>query len=102
MQSLAPSTQAPSSTAVVVQADGTIVGAGEKSIVRVLANGLPDANFSVDGVARFESELVQFYDVALGANGTIIAVGKAHDGSNFAIARVSSDGTLDQNLELAD
>lgn len=83
---------------VVVQADGTIVGAGEKSIVRVLANGMPDANFSVDGVARFEGELVQFYDVALGANGTIIAVGKANDGSDFAIARVGSDGTPDQNF----
>jgi uncharacterized delta-60 repeat protein len=84
--------------AVVVQADGKIVGAGEKSVVRVLGNGTADATFSVDGVARFEADLYQFYDVALGANGTIIAAGWAYNGSDFAVARVGSDGALDQNF----
>ena len=84
--------------AVVVQADGKIVGAGEKSVVRVLENGMADATFSVDGVARFEGDLYQFYDVALGANGTIIAAGHANNGGDFAIGRVAADGTLDQNF----
>ncbi len=84
--------------AVVVQADGSIVGAGERSVVRVLANGMADASFSVDGVARFEADLYQFRDVALGANGTIIAAGWANNGVDFAIARVSSDGAPDQNF----
>ncbi|MDX1929615.1 MAG: hypothetical protein SFV81_24015 [Pirellulaceae bacterium] len=84
--------------AVVVQADGSIVGAGEKSVVRVLANGMADASFSVDGVARFEGELYQFYDIALGPNGTIIAAGYVNSGLNFAVVRVGADGAPDQNF----
>ncbi len=84
--------------AVVVQADGSIVGAGEKSVVRVLANGMADGSFSVDGVTRFEDDLYQFYDVALGSNGTIIAAGYANSGVDFAVVRIGADGAPDQNF----
>ena len=86
--------------AVVVQSDGSIVGAGEGVVVRVLSNGSPDATFSVDGVAEWTGSpgYHEFRDLTLGPNGTIVAAGYANTGKDFAVVRVKSDGAFDQDF----
>ena len=102
---------------VEVQPDGKIVVAGSVFfpdtdatagfVARFEPDGDPDVTFSADGIQEldFGSEYVQILDVDLLADGRILAAGSASGdsapviGSDFAIARIGSNGTLDASFD---
>jgi uncharacterized delta-60 repeat protein len=91
--------------AVTLQADGKIVAAGNSSVVGVFSvsfalarynpNGSLDSTFGSGGtvLTSFGGPLSAAADVVVQPDGKIVAVGVA--GSDFGIARYSSNGTLD-------
>lgn len=98
--------------AVAVQSDGKIVVAGESggfpnrffTLVRYNNDGSLDTSFDSDGkvttaVGTGGSSIV--YDVAIQADGKIVAAGSSFNGSNtdFAIARYNTDGSLDTSFD---
>jgi uncharacterized delta-60 repeat protein len=96
-------------TGVVVQTDGKIVVAGHAAgrdpkfaLARYDADGTLDTTFSSDGtlVTNFTSGRDFAWDVALQADGKIVAAGPAAAGSrgSFAIARYNADGTPDNTF----
>jgi uncharacterized delta-60 repeat protein len=106
-------TQFPSSysgaRAVAVQADGRIVAAGfahtndsilaDFAVVRYAAGGSPDPTFGVGGTVRtdFGGRFDDALAVAVQPDGKIVVAGASSDatGSDMAVARYASDGTLD-------
>jgi uncharacterized delta-60 repeat protein len=101
--------------AVAVQRNGRIVVAGETdcpfavcfALVRFLPNGSLDRSFGANGVvrtmfARYGAS--RAYDVAVQADGKIVAVGmrfRGNDAQNdelFAVARYLPDGRLDRSF----
>ena len=90
---------------LVIQADGKIVAAGPASgsggrfgLVRYAEDGSLDSTFSSDGkvFTNFTTGGDYAYDLALQADGKLIAIGRAGGaGGKFALARYESDGTLD-------
>jgi len=96
--------------AVVVLPDGDLVVAGRTAgrnhkfaLVRYDADGTPDTAFSGDGrlVTDFTTGDDHAWDVAVQADGKIVAGGIAASGSDgqFAIARYNADGTLDPTFD---
>jgi len=93
---------------LVVQADGKIIVGGNSNttfaIARYNTDGSLDATFSDDGkllIAMGFSDLAK--SVALQADGKIIFVGHTYidanyDSAYFAIARINSNGTLDNTF----
>jgi uncharacterized delta-60 repeat protein len=100
--------------AVVVQADGKIVAAGQANVdggfdfalARYNNDGTLDAAFGAGGkvLTAFVDEpsgqdfsVAQAFAVALQADGKIVTAGQAfiENGFDFAVARYNSDGTLD-------
>jgi uncharacterized delta-60 repeat protein len=97
---------------VAVQPDGKIVAAGYANIdgsedfelVRYNTDGTLDASFGTAGKVSTDFGLLEqgfswalAYSVALQPDGKIVLAGEAFigDGSDFALARYNSDGTLD-------
>jgi uncharacterized delta-60 repeat protein len=95
---------------VAIQADGKIVVAGDSgngsnpsisdfAVARYNQDGSLDTSFSGDG--KLTTDFGSGYDsargVAIQADGKIVVVGSASNGSNhdFALARYNTDGTLD-------
>jgi len=108
--------------AVVLQADGMIVVAGTSVakdgssnmlVARYDAAGVPDAAFGVSGDDGTPEGFVNislgdgddlWRDVALQADGKIVVVGdsvSADGSSNFILARLNADGTLDGDFGVA-
>jgi uncharacterized delta-60 repeat protein len=91
----------------VLQPDGKIVVAGSMtryngfSVARYNADGSPDLAFGQSGVVLVNFANDNYPDafaVALQSDGKIVVVGRAFNsitGSDFALARFNSDGTLD-------
>lgn len=80
-----------SAKSMVVQPDGKSVIAGDKGLVRLNTDGSPDNTFGSSGNV---SEAFQLVDVALQADGKIVAVGNTND-KDIALVRFNSNGTRD-------
>jgi uncharacterized delta-60 repeat protein len=89
---------------VVIQPDGKIVaaglaggGGGQFLLVRYNPNGSLDSTFSGDGklATNFSSGYDTANELALQANGKIVAAGFSHDADRFALARYNTNGSLD-------
>ncbi len=99
-----------SATAVALQGDGKIVvvgidfASGDFALARYNPNGSLDPSFSGDG--KQTTDFVfgggdQAFDVAIQANGRIVAVGFARGGptgEDFALARYNTNGSLDASF----
>jgi uncharacterized delta-60 repeat protein len=79
----------------VLQADAKIVVAGysqsdeDVAVVRLNANGSPDATFGTAGRANVDFGVATFGNaVALQKNGRIVVAGQTTAGDNFAVARL--------------
>jgi uncharacterized delta-60 repeat protein len=79
----------------VLQADAKIVVAGysqsdeDVAVVRLNANGSPDATFGTAGRANVDFGVATFGNaVALQKNGRIVVAGPTTAGDNFAVARL--------------
>ena len=98
---------------VAIQADGRIVVVGQAgsyyqqrdtkfALARYNSDGTLDATFGSDGkvMTRFTSGYESATGVAIQADGKIVAAGTAGQNfdNRFALARYSSDGTLDASL----
>jgi uncharacterized delta-60 repeat protein len=97
-------------SSVVIQSDGKIVVAGRAwneeeeigtkfALARYNEDGTLDTTFSDDGtvvvgVSTYDFQADFAADVAIDADGKIVAAGRA-DRSGFAVARFNADGTLD-------
>jgi uncharacterized delta-60 repeat protein len=101
--------------AVAIQSDGSIVAVGTVSyalpyvqIVRYLPTGAPDTDFANQGsyyLSDFGDNTAYFSAsaVAIQKDGKIVVAGSAHRGivierDNFAVARLNTDGTLDDSF----
>jgi uncharacterized delta-60 repeat protein len=99
--------------AIAIQADGRIVAAGEAGflgewtgdfgLARYETDGTLDATFDGDGkvITRFTRDDDSASDVAIQANGKIVAAGSAgYNGATvrFALARYRWDGSLDTSF----
>lgn len=110
-------------TALVLQADGKIVVAGNRIaedgssnmiVARYDAAGLPDATFGASGDDGTPEGFVNISlgdgndvarDVALQADGKVVLVGDsvtADGSSNFVLARLNADGTPDDSFGAAE
>ncbi len=99
------STMAFGSTAqysgIAIQEDGKIVAGGYEGNYYLLAryneDGSLDTNFDSDGyvTGQLTSTASIISDVAIQSDGDIVVVGSYNGGSNFFIARFTSDGSLD-------
>lgn len=103
------STTEPTSLAVALHTDGTIVTAGAKrdnnfyfdfAVTRFLPNGTPDPSFGTNGsvMTSFGTIKDEAYAVAVQSDGKIIAAGASQTGNNnndFALVRYNTNGTLD-------
>jgi uncharacterized delta-60 repeat protein len=97
--------------AIAIQADGKIVVAGvsnsagsvDFALARYNANGSLDSSFDADGrlTTDFLSSNDLAHDVAVQADGKIVAAGEALAGTayNFALARYNADGSLDSSFD---
>jgi uncharacterized delta-60 repeat protein len=91
--------------AVAIQADGKIVVAGSTrvgqgsgfAVARYDTSGVLDPSFGEDGevTTQFFHVAGNAYDLAIQANGKIVAAGEAFAGGGFALARYRADGSLD-------
>jgi uncharacterized delta-60 repeat protein len=102
-----PGGESDFASGVAVQPDGKVVVAGRSgehfAVVRLRANGNPDASFHGDGVAITEFGTVdEAHAVAVQADGRIVAVGSTSDSftgrQGFALARYTTDGRLDPSF----
>jgi uncharacterized delta-60 repeat protein len=99
--------------AVAVQADGRIVAAGfahtndtilqDFAVVRYDASGALDPTFGTGGRVRtdFGGRFDEASAVAVQSDGRIVVAGSSSDatGSDMAVARYNSDGTLDTSFD---
>jgi uncharacterized delta-60 repeat protein len=93
---------------LAIQGDGKIVAAGRTggsaggfALARYNPDGTLDTTFDEDGKVRtdFTKQLDVAYGVAIQATGKIVAAGRASvDGGRFALARYTTDGTLDTSF----
>ncbi|MBK8465046.1 MAG: hypothetical protein IPL32_04375 [Chloracidobacterium sp.] len=92
--------------AVAIQADGKIVAAGYSSngfaVVRYNTNGSLDTTFDGDGIVTTEFG-ISFADVVehilIQSDGKIVAAGYSDGGSDFAVARYNTNGSLDTTFD---
>jgi uncharacterized delta-60 repeat protein len=91
--------------AAVLEADGRIVVAGGISqflLLRYNNNGSLDNTFSTDGkqLIAFEGKNARIHSLAIQSNGQYVVGGTAAAGldADFALARINSDGTLDNTF----
>jgi uncharacterized delta-60 repeat protein len=90
---------------VAIQPNGKIVVGGTDSYERVAlaryrANGVLDDSFGGDGIERTDLSAGEdvVHDVALQANGRIVAVGYGGREPRFTVLRYRSDGRLDRSF----
>ena len=97
----------PVATDAILQSNGDIVVADQDGLVRFLPNGSLDPTFGTDGVAStgFDDLGLGPSGVAIQPNGDIVWVGNTTkpDGvgeiiTDFAVARFTSNGTLDSSF----
>lgn len=95
---------------MAVQSDGKVVLAGGSPnangfiVARQTSAGSADAGFSLDGITTVDFpgfNSVKARGLAIQADGKIVVVGVARDGSGsyFAVARLRSDGSLDTSFD---
>lgn len=98
---------------IAIQQDGKIIAAGSTSdtnfnynfaIARYTSNGSPDNSFGSQGVVitDFSGRADQLASVAIQNDGKIVAAGSASDSNaltNFALARYSQNGSLDNSFD---
>jgi uncharacterized delta-60 repeat protein len=99
--------------ALAIQADGRIVAAGfahtndsiisDFALTRYETSGALDPTFGTDGRVRtdFGDRFDEALAVAVQADGRIVVAGSSSDasGSDMAVARYNSDGTLDTSFD---
>jgi len=92
--------------AIALQTDGKIIVVGEANtdfaVARYNSNGSLDSTFGAGGKVVTSINLFDSaYDVAVQADGKIIAAGETGDGNNsdFALIRYNSDGSLDTTFD---
>ncbi len=100
---------------IVVQPDGKVIVAGNSlstgstgwdfTIIRYNANGSIDTTFGTSGIAKldFSNRVDLVSGIALQSNGKIVLVGSTcvqndNNSCNFAIARLNSNGSLDNTF----
>jgi uncharacterized delta-60 repeat protein len=95
---------------VVLQPDGKIVVAGFSrvgvnnnfAVIRYNSDGSLDTSFDGDGIVTTAVPIFSSHidDVALQADGKIVVIGDAQDGSgsDFAVVRYNTDGSLDTSF----
>lgn len=96
---------------IAIDADGKIVAvgattAGDVLVVRVNSDGSEDATFSGDGAAEFDFGAPgEAQSLTLQSDGKILVAGFATTasvtGTDFAVARLTSDGALDHEFGLS-
>ncbi|WP_308380028.1 calcium-binding protein [Streptomyces sp. ISL-43] len=91
---------------VALQADGRIVAAGSAlfqgfALARYNTDGSLDTGFDTDGkvTTLFMTNNDGAWGVAVQADAKIVAVGRAGDTGNFALARYNTDGSLDASFD---
>lgn len=91
---------------VEIQADGkVVVGGGDADfrIVRYNADGNLDQTFGVNGVVTIDFGATEsLYDIAIQADGKIVAVGAGNVQTSdryFAVVRLNTNGTLDTSFD---
>lgn len=92
---------------IALQQDGKIVMTGGKRqqpfdkdefvVARYKPDGMPDSTFDNDGISIPFGTYAEGSDLAIDANGRIIAAGKEFEFS-FAITRLLPDGSLDETF----
>jgi uncharacterized delta-60 repeat protein len=94
-------------TSVAIQPDGKIVAAGRSggsggrfALARYSSNGSLDTSFNGVGkkTTNFTSGEDFAWDVAIQADGRIVAAGTAAAGFHFALTRYNDDGSLDASF----
>ena len=96
---------------VAIQPDGKIVVAGlggpvgnyDFYLERLLPDGTPDPTFSGDGVVltgfkKGGAATDRIYDIALQADGRIVAVGEINGDGQWGVARFTASGALDTSF----
>jgi serralysin len=74
-------------------------------VVRYDANGTLDTSFGVNGIANARRGIgnANYYSLTVGSDGKIVIGGYSYQGgarrSDFAVARLNSDGTLDTTFD---
>ncbi|MGB4847173.1 MAG: T9SS type A sorting domain-containing protein [Saprospiraceae bacterium] len=93
--------------AITLQSDQKILAAGTTGtgaaadfvVVRFLPDGSPDPDFGVDGIAiiDFDGLPSSCYAIAIQPDGHIVLAGQtsSNNASDFAVARLKTDGSLD-------
>ena len=95
--------------ALALQPDGKIIAAGysfdgkysQFTLARYTQNGSTDLSFGLDGIVSFSiGENAEARSILIQSDGKILVSGFSNNGNNndFAIARLNSDGTLDQQF----
>ena len=95
---IASTASAPPANAVVLQLDGKILVATDKSLLRYDATGTVDSSFGGGGIVATSGR--ELDGIALQPDGKIMAVGSvaAASGWDFAVFRFNGDGTLDNSF----
>jgi uncharacterized delta-60 repeat protein len=103
-----PTPHKDSLSSVALQPNGRILVGGETSpgdrdkftLARYREDGRLDRSFGGDGLVKTKFKLLSsIADVALQADGKIVAVGRSEEINNtFALARYNRDGTLDSSF----
>ncbi|MCC6511786.1 MAG: hypothetical protein IT423_21980, partial [Pirellulaceae bacterium] len=86
---------------IVVGGDGYLSGDKVAVIIRLLGNGSLDATFNIDGMYEQSLHVGWIEEIALGPNGSIVAVGTArpeNQTGDFAVLKVAADGAPDANF----
>ena len=83
--------------AVIQQADGKLVAAGQNLIARFNTNGTLDNSFDTDGLNSMPATVAFAVNLALQDNGQLVVAGFS-TGNDIAVARFNSDGSLDTDF----
>jgi uncharacterized delta-60 repeat protein len=87
-----------------IQPDGKIVAVGDAAlngfaVVRYNPDGSPDVSFGGNGKALIPLSNWTAYDMALQPDGKIVLTGYENDSNGAAIARLNSNGSLDNTFD---
>ncbi|HEV2292459.1 MAG TPA: RHS repeat-associated core domain-containing protein [Tepidisphaeraceae bacterium] len=90
-----------SSGRILVAGFGAVSGNYNFAVVRYLSDGSLDTNFDTDGKAYvdFGGGIDYGEDLLLDSSGRLVLVGSSGNGADFAVARLSSNGSLDTSFD---